>query len=143
MGHYAKVVNGIVVEVNVADEEWVNQQPKLDYIEWVETSYNILGGVYYDPETNKPHKDQSLAIATLGRKRKNYASIGFYYDSERDAFIRPIPFPSWKLNEDTCLWEAPIPYPQDNKKYIWNELHQEWTYTGYFINQQGEMIKEE
>jgi hypothetical protein len=140
MGHYAKVINGIVIDVNVATQEWVDAQP--DKWAWIETSYNIFGGVYYNPETNMPHKDQKLAKATAGRKRKNYAGIGYRYDSERDAFIPPTPYPSWKLNEDTCLWEAPIPYPSDNKQYIWNEAEQEWTYPGYKIVD-GELVKEE
>jgi hypothetical protein len=130
MAHYAKVINGLVVDVNVATQEWVDAQPKFWYINWVETSYNIYGGVYYDVETGLPHKDQQLAKATAGRKRKNYASCGYHYDTERDAFISPTPYPSWKLNEDTCLWEAPIPYPDDNtKEYLWNEVKQEWTAT--------------
>jgi hypothetical protein len=129
MGHFAKVINGLVVDVNVADQEWVDAQNPEWYIEWVETSYNIYGGVYYDVETRLPHKDQKLATATAGRKRKNYAGIGYRYDSERDAFIPPTPYPSWKLNEDTCLWESPIPYPTDGKDYLWNEHAQEWTFT--------------
>ena len=141
MAHYAKVINGLVVEVNVADQEWVDAQPKVWYIEWIETSYNIRGGVYYDPATTQPHKDQRLATKTAGRKRKNYAGIGYRYDTERDAFIPPQPFMSWTLNNDTCLWDAPIPYPSDNKQYIWNEAEVEWTYTGYKIVD-GELIKE-
>jgi hypothetical protein len=140
MGHYAKVINGIVIDVNVATQEWVDAQP--DKWAWIETSYNIFGGVYYNPETNKPHTDQKLAKATAGRKRKNYAGIGYRYDEKLDAFIPPTPYPSWKLNEDTCLWDAPIPYPSDNKQYIWNEAEQEWTYTGYKIVN-GELVKEE
>jgi hypothetical protein len=110
MGHFAKVINGIVVDVNVAEQEWVDAQP--DAWAWVQTSYNTYGGVH-----------------RLGGEplRKNYAGIGYRYDSERDAFIPPTPYPSWKLNEDTCLWDAPIPYPTDGKQYIWNEHQQEWT----------------
>jgi len=140
MGHYAKVINGIVIEVNVADQDWVDAQP--DAWAWVQTSYNIFGGVYYNIETREPHEDQSLIELEPGRKRKNYAGIGFRYDKERDVFIPPIPYPSWKLNEDTCLWEAPIPYPQDDKQYIWNEVEQEWTYTGYYFKD-GELVKDE
>lgn len=58
--------------------------------------------------------------------RKNYAGINFKYDSNRDAFIPPKPFNSWLLNENTCLWESPIPYPNDDKKYIWNEETKTW-----------------
>ena len=110
MAHYARVINGIVVEVNVAEQEWVDAQP--DKWAWVQTSYNTHGGVH------------QLGGEPL---RKNYAGIGYRYDSERDAFIPPTPYPSWKLNEDTCLWDAPIPYPTDGKQYIWNEHQQEWT----------------
>ena len=141
IGHYAKVINGVVISVIVADQDFIDTQA--DKWAWVETSYNIRGGIYYDPATNQPAEDQSVIELAAGRKRKNYAGIGFRYDSERDAFIPPIPYPSWKLNEATCLWEAPIPYPQDNKQYIWNEAEQEWTYTGYYMNEQGELIKEE
>ena len=110
MGHYARVINGIVVDVNVAEQEWVDAQP--DAWAWIQTSYNTHGGVHrFDGEP----------------LRKNYAGIGYRYDSERDAFIPPTPYPSWKLNEDTCLWDAPIPYPDDGEMYLWNEYAQEWT----------------
>jgi hypothetical protein len=127
MGHFAKVINELVVDVNVATQEWVDAQTPEWHITWVETSYNIHGGVYYDSETGQPHKDQKLAKATAGRKRKNYPGIGYRYDTERDAFIPPTPYPSWKLNEDTCLWDPPIPYPNDGEMYFWNEVKQEWT----------------
>jgi len=130
MGHYAKVINGLVVAVCSATQEWVDSQPKEWYIDWVQTSFNVYGGVYYDAETREPHADQSLIELESGRKRKNYAGLGYYYDSERDAFIPPTPFPSWILNEETCLWEAPIPRPEDDEKlYMWNEMKQEWTLT--------------
>ena len=61
-----------------------------------------------------------------GNIRKNYAGIGFTYDSNRDAFIPPQPYASWVLNEDICLWEAPVPYPQDGNRYTWNEQTQTW-----------------
>jgi len=61
-----------------------------------------------------------------GSIRKNYAGIGFSYDATRDAFIPPQPYPSWTLNEDTCLWECPVAYPNDDKIYEWNEDNQEW-----------------
>jgi len=140
MGHYAKVTNGVVIAVIVADQDYINKQA--DKWAWIQTSYNMRGGVYYDSTTGQPHKDQSLVEKEAGRKRKNYAGIGYRYDFDRDAFIPPTPYPSWKLNEDTCLWDAPIPYPNDNKQYIWNETEQEWTYTGYKIVN-GELVKEE
>lgn len=62
-----------------------------------------------------------------GNFRKNYAGIGYTYDEQRDAFIPPQPYPSWILNESTCLWESPIPYPTDGNIYTWNEESLEWT----------------
>ena len=136
----ARVINGVVVAVHSRTPEYNATQP--DGWQFIQTSYNVYGGVYYDPETRQPLKNQAKAIAAQdGRQRKNFAGIGYRYDSERDAFIPPIPYPSWKLNEDTCLWKSPIPYPSDNKEYIWNEAEQEWTYTGYKIVD-GELIKE-
>jgi hypothetical protein len=139
MGSYVKVINGIVINGIVADQDFIDTLP--DKWAWYETSYNMRGGVYYDVTTGLPHTNQSLIQETAGRQRKNYAGIGYRYDSERDAFIPPTPYPSWKLNEDTCLWEAPIPYPSDNKRYIWNEAAQEWTYTGYYW-ENGELKKD-
>lgn len=131
-----------MIEVNVADQEWVDTQP--DHWAWVQTSYNMHGGVYYDNATNMPHEDQTLIGTDPGRIRKNYAGIGYRYDSERDAFIPPTPYPSWILNEDTCLWDAPVPYPEDGKQYIWNEQEREWTYTGYYTDPEtGQFVKEE
>ena len=141
MAHFAEVKDGIVTQVIVANKDFINTLPNAN--EWFETSYNVRGGVYYDPETNNPIKDQLLIEIEIGRKRKNYAGIGFRYDKELDAFIPPQPYPSWKLDTETCLWNAPIPYPQDGKQYIWNEAEQEWTYTGYYINENNELVKEE
>ena len=84
------------------------------------TSYNTYGGVHYDAETGEPSADQSKAF------RFNYAGIGYTYDEERDAFIPPKPFESWILDEDTCLWEAPIPYPADGGEYVWDEGAGDW-----------------
>ena len=84
------------------------------------TSYNTRGGVHYDPETGEPSADQSKAF------RKNYAGIGYTYDESRDAFIPPKPFDSWTLNEDSCLWEAPVAMPDDGQKYSWNEETTSW-----------------
>lgn len=118
MGHFAKVVNGTVVQVIVAEpeffEEFVDSSPG----EWIQTSYNTYGGLHYDPETRLP--DNGMAL------RKNYAGIGFTYDAQRDAFIPPQRYPSWTLNEDTCLWEPPVPYPTDGASYLWDEENQTW-----------------
>ncbi len=84
------------------------------------TSYNTKGGIYYNPITNLPDDDQSKSF------RKNYAGLGFTYDPIRDAFIAPKPYPSWFLNEETCRWEAPVPYPNDGQLYSWDETTLSW-----------------
>ena len=84
------------------------------------TSYNTRGGVHYDPVTNQPSADQSKAF------RKNYAGVGYTYDHSRDAFIPPKPYDSWVLNETSCLWEAPVEYPDDGEMYAWNEDTTSW-----------------
>ena len=88
---------------------------------WKQTSYNTFGGVHYtDGNRTVPSEDQSKAL------RKNYAGINFTYNEEKDAFIGPQPYPSWILNESTCLWKAPIDMPDDGNSYIWNEENQNW-----------------
>jgi hypothetical protein len=85
-----------------------------------QTSYNTRAGIYYDPETNKPSANQLKAF------RKNYASIGYMYDKYRDAFIPPKEFNSWTLDEFSCTWTPPIPYPNDGLLYQWNEFILNW-----------------
>ena len=116
MSHFSKVINGIVVDVNVAEQEWVNQQHDKEL--WIQTSYNSRGGIHYLPDSDIPSGKQHL--------RYNYAGIGYTYDEIRDAFIPPKPYDSWVLNEETCLWESPIPYPLDDKEYYWNEEVLDW-----------------
>lgn len=111
MGHFAKVQNGVVTQVIVAEPEFFETFVDSSPGEWVQTSYNTHGGVHANGGTPL---------------RKNYAGIGFTYDKDRDAFIPPKPFPSWVLNEDTCLWGAPVPYPQDGKQYKWDEPSLSW-----------------
>jgi hypothetical protein len=122
MAHFAKVKNGIVQQVIVAEQEFIDNYVDGEVGVWIQTSYNTFGGVHYIPDSNPPtpSEDQSKAL------RKNYAGIGFTYDSIKDAFIPPKPYPSWILNEDTCLWEGPIPYPDDGVQYVWNEETQTW-----------------
>lgn len=120
MGHFAKVSNGIVTRVIVAEADFFNNFVDDSPGQWIQTSYNTRGGVHYKPNTNEPSEDQSKAL------RKNYAGIGYTYDSVRDAFIPPQPFNSWILNEDTCLWDSPVPYPTDGKLYKWNEELVNW-----------------
>ena len=120
MGHFAKVSNGIVTRVIVAEADFFNNFVDDSPGQWIQTSYNTRGGVHYQPNTNEPSEDQSKAL------RKNYAGIGYTYDSTRDAFIPPQPFNSWTLNEDTCLWDSPVAYPEDGKLYKWNEEILNW-----------------
>ena len=115
MSHFAKLdENNIVVFVTVGRQEDDGKEAELcarTGERYVQTSYNTYGGVH------------SLGGTPL---RKNYAGIGFTYDSVRDAFIPPKPFPSWVLNESSCLWDAPVPYPSDDKMYSWDEDSQAW-----------------
>ena len=121
MAHYVVLdSNNIVVNGFVGRNEGEDGVDWEKYYSAKRTSYNTRGGVHYDPDTNEPSADQSKAF------RKNYAGLGFIYDEARDAFIPPKPFPSWVLNESTCLWDAPVPYPDDNQIYFWNEETQQW-----------------
>ena len=115
MAHYAKVLEGIVETVIVAEPEFFNNFVDDSPGKWIQTSYNTRGGVHYEPNSNTPSSDQSKAL------RKNYAAVGYTYDKKRDAFIPPQQFPSWTLNETTCLWDPPMPQPSDGKAYLWDE----------------------
>lgn len=108
MSHFAKIENGVVTQVIVAEQSFIDT---LEYpYEWVQTSYRTYGGQH--PE---------------GRPlRKNFAGVGYSYDRNRDAFIPPQTFDSWTLNEETCLWEAPVPMPEDDKFYTWDEETTNW-----------------
>jgi len=115
MSHFAEIdANNVVLQVIVAEQEFI------DTLEgnWVQTSYNTRGGKHYDPDTNEEDDGTPL--------RKNFAMIGGSYDATRDAFIPPQPYPSWVLDDDTCLWNPPIAYPDGNDIYYWNEADQQW-----------------
>ena len=115
MSHFAKVENNIVTQVIVAEQDVIDSGLFGSPSSWVQTSYNTYGG------------EHRLGGTPL---RKNYAGIGFTYDSERDAFIPPKPFNSWILNEDTCLWGSPTPMPTDNELlYSWDEATLSWVGT--------------
>jgi hypothetical protein len=126
MAHFAKLgLNSKVIEVLLVDNNELldsnsNEQEvkgvdfliKLTgYHFWAQTSYNTYGGVHSNGGT--PF-------------RKNYAGKGYTYDETRNAFIAPQPYPSWTLNEDTCIWESPTPYPDDGEMYTWNEETLTW-----------------
>jgi hypothetical protein len=123
MSHWAELdENNIVIRITVGN----NNEPDEGYEwlvnnlggTWVKTSYNAFAGKYRNPETNE--------ITDQPGFRKNFAGIGFTYDSYRDAFIAPKPHNSWVINEDTCLWEAPVAYPNDDGIYTWNESTLSW-----------------
>ena len=127
MAHYVKVVDGTVVNGIVAEPEFFDTFVDSSPGEWIKTSYNMRGGVYYDPATGEPHADQAGMIAAdEGRQRKNYAGLGYTYDRTRNAFIPPKPYASWTLNEDSCLWEPPVALPTDGKVYRWDEETTNW-----------------
>ena len=115
MAHFAKIEDGVVTDVHVVNNTVItdadgNEQESIgkEFLvglhgeaTWVQTSYNK-------------------------NFRKNYAGVGYTYDETRDAFIAPKPYPSWLLNEDTCQWNSPTPYPDDGKEYLWNEDTTSW-----------------
>lgn len=118
MAHFAKVnSSGIVESVLVIPNDQESRGNEYLSVDlglggnWLQTSYNTRGGIH-----------------ALGGTpfRKNYAGIGYTYDAARDAFIPPKPFASWVLNEDTCLWNPPVPYPTDGKRYRWDEPTVSW-----------------
>jgi hypothetical protein len=111
MAHFAKVNNGIVEQVIVAEPEFFDTFVDTSPGRWIQTSYNTHGGV---------HKLGGTPL------RKNYAGIGYTYDAGRDAFIPPKLYNSWTLNETSCLWEPPTPYPNDDNRYKWNESTTSW-----------------
>jgi len=121
MAHFAKInENNIVTQVVVVNDSDANNDTEgQNFLNnlfktthtWKKTSYNTYGNSHRLGGT--PY-------------RKNFASVGFTYDSSRDAFIEPKPYNSWTLNETTCLWEPPVAYPSDGKSYEWDEVNQEW-----------------
>jgi hypothetical protein len=113
MSHFAKVENGTVTQVIVIEQETLNTGYWGDPSMWVQTSYNTYGG---------QHRLGGTPM------RKNYAGLGYTYDAERDAFHSPKPFPSWVLDEETCLWGAPVPMPApvEGKFYTWDEPTLAW-----------------
>jgi len=114
MAHFAKIENNLVTQIIVVDnsdilDESNNESEALG----IKICQDLLGGTWVQTSYN-------------GNIRKNYAGIGYTYDSSRDAFIEPSPYPSWVLNETTCRYEAPIAYPSDGKDYRWNEETTSW-----------------
>lgn len=117
MAHFAKLdENNLVIDVNVVSNETLNDQPFPD---------SELIGIVFLTEWSGGHTNWKQTSYNADF-RKNYAGIGYAYNAALDAFIPPQPFPSWTLNEQTCQWDSPIPYPDDNKYYQWNEETQTW-----------------
>jgi hypothetical protein len=111
MGHFAKVVDGKVTQVIVAEPEFFQTFVDSSPGQWIQTSYNTHGGVHANGGTPL---------------RKNYAGVGYTYDATKDAFIPPQPFASWTLDDATCLWNAPVAMPTDGKLYAWDEATTSW-----------------
>tara|TARA_R110000751_G_scaffold37336_1_gene90559 strand:+ start:1391 stop:1777 length:387 start_codon:yes stop_codon:yes gene_type:complete len=125
MAHYAKVNNGIVEKVIVAEASFFDTFIDSSPGQWIQTSYNTSGGLHY---SNNYDEDTKSYLTDGGTPlRKNFAGVGYTYDKTRDAFIQPQPYPSWTLNEDTCQYESLVTYPDDGKKYNWNEETTNWT----------------
>lgn len=121
MPYFAKIdENNIVTQVISIDQAALNTGHWGSPASWVQTSYNTHRGVHHGPD-GQP--DGGVAL------RKNYAGIGYTYDAARDAFIPPRPYLSWTLDEATCTWVAPVPQPQDQKLYFWNETTMTWELT--------------
>ena len=118
MAYFAKLGTGNIVEQVIS----INNAVITDAngVEQEQLGVDFINQLY---NTNDTWKQTSYN----NNIRKNYAGIGFQYDSQRDAFIPPKPFNSWVLNEETCNWNAPIAYPNDGQRYNWNEETQSWT----------------
>jgi hypothetical protein len=111
MGHFAKVVDGKVTQVIVAEPDFFNTFVDTSPGTWIQTSYNTYGGV---------HKNGGTPL------RGNYAGIGYTYDLANDVFYAPQPYPSWTISAPSWLWTAPTPMPIDGKPYTWNETTKSW-----------------
>ena len=118
MSHYAKINSeNIVQRVIVADQDYIDSGVVGDASNWIQTSYNTRGGKHYPLDSETSDGDGL---------RKNYAGIGHTYDATKDAFYEPQPYASWTLDNDTCVWNPPTAYPDDDKMYIWDEDNTQW-----------------
>ena len=141
MAHFAKLGRGNIVEriEVVSNDIATNEQAGIDFLNnlygtndiWKQTSYNTHGGKYYTLSDELDNLGNPIKVEATDQSkafRKNFGAIGYTYFSSKDAFIPPKPtqFPSFILNETTCLWEAPVAYPDDGEQYNWNETNQTW-----------------
>ena len=121
MSHFAKILDGKVIHVIVAEPEFFQTFVDSSPGTWLQTSYNTRGGVHYGAD-GKPDGGQAL--------RANYAGVGSNYDSVHDVFYAEQPFASWVLNQTSWLWEAPVAMPTDGKLYNWDEATKAWVVAG-------------
>ena len=117
MSHFAKVENGIVKNVIVAEQDFIDSGAVGDPAMWIQTSYNTRNGVHYGQDGKA---DKGVAL------RGNYAYIGGHYDAVNDVFYPPQPYPSWTISAPEWRWVAPVPYPTDGKQYVWDEPTLSW-----------------
>ena len=114
MSHFAQIENGIVTQVIVAEQDFIDTISGT----WVQTSYNTRGGIHYAPDSDTPDGEVAL--------RANYAGIGYTYDATNDVFYAPQPFPSWVISAPTWQWQSPIPVPTTDGPYKWDETIKNW-----------------
>ena len=127
MAHFAQIENNLVTQVIVVDNsDILDEQGNESEVVGTQFCTDLLGGAWIQTSYN-------------GNIRKNYAGMGDTYDPTRDAFYAPQPYNSWTLNEDTCQWEAPVPYPEDDKVYNWNEDTTNWVEVIQIKTSRGEM----
>jgi hypothetical protein len=114
LAHFARIENNLVTQVIVVENKDTST-PDGTEVESIGVAFcqRLFGGNWVKTSYN-------------GNVRKNYAGVGFTYDAGRDAFIPPKPYASWLLNETTCLWDAPVAYPDDGKMYLWDEATTSW-----------------
>jgi hypothetical protein len=117
MSHFAKVLDGRVIQVIVAEADFFDTFVDSSPGSWIQTSYNTRSGVHYGPD-GQPDGGEAL--------RGNYAGVGYTYDAVNDVFVAPQPFPSWVLDQTTWLWSAPVPHPVDDQRYVWDEITVSW-----------------
>ena len=117
MAHYAKVKDGIVLQVVVAEQDVLSHLGAGYGETWVQTSYSTRGGKHYGSDGNE---DSGTPL------RANYAGIGYIYDINHDVFYAPQPYASWILDTTTYLWGAPVAHPSDGKNYTWDEDSTNW-----------------
>jgi len=120
MSHYAKVVDGKVTQVIVAEADFFNHFVDTSPGSWIQTSYNTRGNKHYNPTTGVED------TATTPALRGNYAGIGYTYDQANDVFYAPQPYASWTLDNATWSWKAPVAVPEDGKAYKWEEATTSW-----------------